>query len=93
MRDLTALAAILAAFVGLPWLILHYVNRWKKIPSLTREDQNLLDETYALTVRLAERVSTVEQIIAIGDRSGGAAVPGPARFALPSAPKPSTLQD
>jgi len=93
MRDLTVLVAILATFVGLPWLILHYVNRWKKDPSLTREDQNLLDETYALTVRLAERVSTVEQMVATGDRSWGALVPGQGRFTMSTAPKPSTLQD
>jgi phage shock protein B len=75
MHDLTAIVAILAAFIGLPWLIFHYVTRWKKGPGLTREDRNVIDETYALTVRLAERVGTVEQIVAAGDRGWAALVP------------------
>ena len=50
-------------FIGLPWLIFHYVTRWKTQATLTREDENLLDELYDLARRLDDRVCTVERIM------------------------------
>jgi len=54
-------------FIGLPWLILHYVSQWKKGANLTREDENLLDELYDLARRLEDRVETVERIMTADD--------------------------
>jgi phage shock protein B len=51
-------------FIGLPWLIFHYVTQWKKNASLTIEDENLLDELHALARRLEDRMSTIERIVA-----------------------------
>ena len=54
-----------AAFlIGLPWLILHYITKWKSAQTLPVEDENLLDELYDLARRLEDRVHTVERIIA-----------------------------
>ncbi len=50
-------------FIGLPWLIFHYVTRWKTQASLTTEDENLLDELHDLARRLEERLVTVERIM------------------------------
>lgn len=58
------LFAILALFIGLPWLVLHYLTKWKTAPKLTTEDENLLDELYALARRCEDRLGTVERIIA-----------------------------
>ena len=49
--------------IGLPWLIFHDITRWKRTATLTREDENLLDELYELARRLDERVCTVERIM------------------------------
>ena len=51
-------------FVGLPWVILHYVTKWKTAPKITDEDERLLDEMQMLARRLDVRVMTVERIIA-----------------------------
>ena len=51
-------------FIGLPWLIFHYVTKWKQAPKITSEDEKLLDELHSLARRLEERVITVERIIA-----------------------------
>jgi phage shock protein B len=51
-------------FIGLPWLILHYVTKWRSTANLTREDENLLDELYDLARRLEDRIETVERIVA-----------------------------
>ena len=64
MEDFTGLVAVLAALVGLPWLIFHYITKWKQAPKITDEDERLLDEMYNLARRLEERVNTVERIVA-----------------------------
>ena len=56
--------AIVALLIGLPWLILHYMTKWKQAPKITQEDENLLDEMYNLARRLEDRMNTVERIVA-----------------------------
>lgn len=51
-------------FVALPWLILHYMTKWKQAPKITHEDEQLLDELHLLARRLEDRVNTVERIVA-----------------------------
>lgn len=55
--------AALGVFVGLPWLILHYVTQWKKSATLTVEDEKLLDELNDLARRLDDRVCSIERIM------------------------------
>lgn len=52
-------------FLGLPWLILHYVTKWKQAKTLTGEDEQLLDELYDTARRLEGRLHTVERIISV----------------------------
>jgi phage shock protein B len=59
-----AVTAILTLFVGLPWLVFHYVTQWKKNGTLTMEDENLLDELHMLARRLEDRMNTIERIVA-----------------------------
>ncbi len=56
--------AIIAIFIGLPWLVFHYVTKWKQAPKITDEDEKLLDELYHFARRLEDRVQTVERIVA-----------------------------
>ena len=50
--------------IGLPWLILHYITRWKTAATITTDDEVLLDELYQLARRLDERMDTVERLVA-----------------------------
>lgn len=50
-------------FIGLPWVILHYVTQWKKAGSLSIEDENLLDELHETARKLDERLATIERIM------------------------------
>ena len=51
--------------IGLPWLIMHYVTKWKQAPgAMTTEDEQLLDELHSLARRLEDRVTTVERLVA-----------------------------
>ena len=51
-------------FIGLPWLVLHYVTKWRSSATLPVEDERLLDELHELARRLEDRVHTVERIVA-----------------------------
>lgn len=50
-------------FLGLPWLIFHYVTQWKKNGGLTAEDEKLLDDMHVLARRMDERLATLERIL------------------------------
>ncbi len=65
MEDVLIPVAICSIlFIGLPWLVFHYVTQWKKNGTLTLEDENLLDELHALARRLDDRMNTIERIVA-----------------------------
>jgi phage shock protein B len=51
-------------FIGLPWVVFHYVTQWKRAGSLSIEDENLLDELHETARKLDERVATIERIMA-----------------------------
>ena len=55
--------AITALFIVLPWIVFHYITKWKAQATLTAEDENLLDELHVLARRLDDRMRTVERII------------------------------
>ena len=53
-----------AIFIGLPWLILHYITKWKTSATITTDDEALLEELYSLAKRLDDRMDTVERLVA-----------------------------
>jgi phage shock protein B len=50
-------------FIALPWIVLHYITKWKTASTLTKEDENLLDELHDLARRLDERTCSIERIL------------------------------
>ena len=67
MDGFFVLSIIATLFIGLPWLILHYVSKWKTAGTLTREDENLLDQLHDTARRLDDRMDTIERIISADD--------------------------
>jgi phage shock protein B len=61
--DIEGVLAIGCLFIGLPWLLLHYVTKWKQAKTLTVDDENLLDDLHDTARRLEERVVTIERIM------------------------------
>ena len=51
-------------FIALPWLVLHYVTKWKTAATITTDDEALLEELYSLAKRLDARMDTVERLVA-----------------------------
>ena len=60
METVAVLAVI---FIAFPWVLFHYITKWKSAATITREDENLLEELHELARRLDERVCTVERIM------------------------------
>ena len=52
-----------AIFIGLPWLVLHYMTKWKQSATITTDDEHLLDDLYQLAKRLDDRMDTVERLV------------------------------
>ena len=91
MEDiLVPITVIPAIFIGMPWIILHYVTKWKQAPKITQEDEQLLDDMFNLARRLEERLMTVERIAAADhpDWKPGLAAPHP-QEALPGRETPT----
>ncbi|MEA3078853.1 MAG: phage shock protein [Sphingomonadales bacterium] len=55
--------AIVTIFVGLPWVIFHYITKWKTAATLTSGDEKLLDELHDAARRLDDRLCTIERIM------------------------------
>ncbi|GAA0754461.1 phage shock protein B [Erythromicrobium ramosum] len=70
MEDgLIAVMIVATLFIGLPWVILHYMTKWKTAATITVDDEVLLEELYNLAKRLDERMDTVERLVASDDPS------------------------
>ena len=55
--------AIISVLVILPWIIFHYMTKWKQSASLTRSDEKLLEELHEAARRLDDRLCTIERIM------------------------------
>lgn len=55
--------AIVVLFIGLPWLVFHYITRWKTAATLTTDDERLMEELYDLARRLDDRMCSIERIM------------------------------
>lgn len=64
MEDIVVpIAAFAALFVAFPWLIFHYITKWKTAKTLTGADEQLLDELYDAGRRLDDRLCSIERIM------------------------------
>lgn len=91
MEAAVPLFAILSLFIGLPWLIFHYITKWKQASTLTLEDENLLDELHDLARKLDDRMHTIERIIAVDQ--GPAALGRPDTGAITEFPRSAIRKD
>ncbi len=57
------LVVVAILFIALPWLIFHYITKWKTAATLTSGDEKLLDELHDAARRLDDRLCTIERIM------------------------------
>lgn len=67
MEDVTGIfvggLSVVILFLGLPWLIFHYITKWKTAKTLTDDDEKLLDGLHEAARRLDDRLCTIERIM------------------------------
>jgi phage shock protein B len=64
MEDvLIPLIVVPVLFIGFPWLIFHYVTKWRQVKTLTEGDEKLLDELHDVARKLDDRLCTIERIL------------------------------
>jgi phage shock protein B len=63
MDDVTPFVAIVTLFIGLPWLVFHYITKWKTAATLTSGDEKLLDELHEAARKLDDRLCSIERIM------------------------------
>lgn len=63
MDEIIAVLIVGMLFIGLPWLILHYVTQWKRAGSLSAEDEKLLDEMHEAARDFDQRLCSIERIL------------------------------
>ncbi len=61
--DFETITVVGILFIALPWIILHYITKWKTAATITTDDELLLDELYSLAKRLDARMDTVERLV------------------------------
>ena len=50
-------------YIGFPWVIFHYITKWKQAATLSRSDEKLLDELHDAARRLDDRLCSIERIM------------------------------
>lgn len=58
-----ALFVVAILFIGLPWLILHYVTQWRKSGSLKPDDEHMLEDVWKSAKRMERRIDALEAIL------------------------------
>ena len=61
--DINAIIIVPIVCLGLPWLIFHYVTKWKQAKTLTSGAEKLLDDLHDAARRLDDRLCTIERIM------------------------------
>jgi phage shock protein B len=64
MSQVATLAVVLTLTIVVPLaLILHFVTKWKQSREISGDDEQLLEELYAQSQRMEERLATLEKIL------------------------------
>ena len=64
MEDVLVPAIVMGIlFLALPWLIFHYITKWKTAKTLTGADEQLLDDLHDAARRLDDRLCSIERIM------------------------------
>lgn len=64
IAELAGAAVLLFLTIGLPLIIvLNFVTRWKQSREISRDDEEMLEDLWALSQRLEDRIDTLERIL------------------------------
>lgn len=62
--SLATVAVVLFLTIVLPlFIVLHFITRWKQAREISGDDEQMLEELYALSQRMEDRLLTLERIL------------------------------
>lgn len=50
-------------FIGVPWMILHFITQWRKSNALSVEDERMLSDIWQTTKKMETRIEALEKIL------------------------------
>jgi phage shock protein B len=57
------LVAVVAIFIVLPWMILHYISKSRTSKNLTEDDERMLEDLWRSARTMERRIETLERLI------------------------------
>jgi phage shock protein B len=61
--EIIPIVVVAILFIGLPWLILHYVTQWRKVGQLTPDDEHMIEDVWKSAKRMERRIDALEAIL------------------------------
>lgn len=58
-----ALGVVGIIFIGLPWIILHYISKNRSNRNLTEDDERMLEDLWRSARTMERRIETLERLI------------------------------
>ena len=64
MSSIATLSIVLFLTIVAPlFLVLHFITKWKQNREISGDDEQMLEDLYALSQRMEERIDTLERIL------------------------------
>lgn len=60
---IVGMLAVLTLFIGLPWLVLHYITQWRKAGTLSPDDEHMLEDVWRAAKAMERRIEALEAIL------------------------------
>ena len=57
------MVAVIAIFIVLPWMILHYISKNRSAGRLTDDDERMLEDLWRSARTMERRIETLERLI------------------------------
>lgn len=64
MSQLGTLTLVLLLVIAVPlFIVLHFITKWKQTREISKDDEQLLEDMWQLSLRMEERLETLEKIL------------------------------
>ena len=57
------LVSVIAIFIILPWMVLHYISKSRSARNLTEDDERMLEDLWRSARTMERRIETLERLI------------------------------
>ena len=79
---LIAVFSVLALFVILPGMILHYITMWRKQKTLQPDDERMLEDLWRSAKAMERRIESLEALLEKSEADAPRRPPRPSRSSL-----------